>query len=65
MKVICIDVSNLTTPTLTENKFYEIVYETNYWYEITDDTGHTAFYDKWRFLTIYRLRDQRINEIIN
>ncbi len=65
MKIICIDTSKLPTASLTENKFYEILYETDHWYEITDDTGYTSLYDKWRFLTIYKLRHLRIIEILN
>lgn len=61
MRIICIDPIN----ELTVNKIYNVLYETSYWYEITNDAGFLALYDKWRFLDIYEYRQLRINEILN
>jgi hypothetical protein len=62
--IVCIDSDKLPSPNLTLNKLYEVLYETSHWYEITNDAGFSALYDKWRFLTIYELRHQRIIEIL-
>lgn len=66
MIVICMDTDNKGSDvklSLTIGKSYRVIRENNIGYYITDDSGITQWYSKWRF-SISEWRDSQIEKII-
>ena len=55
----------INTQNLTKNKTYVCTYETPKYYEILDDKGYLTLHEKYNFVTLAEIRDQRINSILN
>ena len=62
MNVICVDVDNVGSA-LTIGKDYQVFLENNIGYYITDDSGITHWYSKWRF-SISEWREKQLNKLL-
>ena len=62
MKVLCIDKGD-NFP-ITIGKYYNVSFETEFCYEITDDSNIIKFFNKQRFKTQTEIREEKLNKLL-
>lgn len=67
MKIVCIDNINdfESELPLTINKIYDAIYEKSIWYHLIDDRNIYIWYNKKYFKTLYEVRNEKINKLLD
>ena len=67
-KIVCVEVLTMnnfdSVNPLTLNRIYDMLYESDQWYHIIDDKGVYGGWRKDRFISLERLRDDKLTEIL-